>query len=381
MSKRDYYEVLGINREAGPEEIKKAYRKLARQYHPDVNPDNKDTEEKFKEIQEAYDVLSDPKKKANYDRFGHQGESFQGFGGFDNMRGFTSGFEDIFDAFFGGGFSTGGRRRPGSAPQRGADLRYDLEITLEEVVKGKNTFIRLHRLEHCPECGGSGAKNGSSPETCPACNGTGQQQVVRNTAFGSFISVKPCGVCGGEGRIIKEPCSKCRGEGRVSRERKIEVKLPPGLDNGSKIRISGEGEAGKKGGSSGDLYVVIFIRPHEFFTRQDNDLLCEIPLSFVYAALGGEIEIPTIEGKTKLRIPEGTQPGAVFRLKGKGVPSLRGFGKGDQLVKIKVEVPRRLNAKQKNILQEFAQVSGLDISASHEKSFIHRVKDTLGGKS
>ena len=380
MSKRDYYEMLGIDRGAGPEEIKKAYRKLARQYHPDVNPDKK-TEEKFKEIQEAYDVLSDPKKKAHYDRFGHQDDSFQGFGGFDNMRGFASGFEDIFDAFFGGGFSTGGRRRSQSAPQRGADLRYDLEITLEEAVKGKTTFIRLHRLEHCPECGGSGAKNGSSPETCPACNGTGQQQVVRNTAFGSFISVKPCGVCGGEGRVIKEPCPKCRGEGRVSRERKIEVKLPPGLDSGSKIRIAGEGEAGKKGGSPGDLYVVIFVRPHEFFTRQDNDLLCEIPLSFVYAALGGEIEVPTIEGKTKLRIPEGTQPGTVFRLKGKGVPSLRGFGKGDQLVKIKGEVPRKLNAKQKKILQEFAQVSGLDISASQEKGFIHRFKDTLGGKS
>lgn len=380
MSKRDYYEVLGVSREARPEEIKKAYRKLARQYHPDVNPGNKETEEKFKEIQEAYDVLCDPQKRATYDRFGHQGESFQGFGGFDNMRGFTSGFEDIFDAFFGGGFSSGRRRGSESAPQRGADLRYDLEITLEEAVKGKNTFIRLQRLEVCPDCRGSGAKDGSSPVTCHACNGTGQQQFVKNTAFGSFVSVKPCTTCHGEGRIIKEPCLKCRGEGRVSRERKIEVKLPAGLDNGSKIRMAGEGEAGKKGGPPGDLYIVIFVRPHEIFTRRENDLLCEIPLSFIYAALGGEIEIPTIDGKTKLRIPEGTQTGTVFRLKGKGVPNVRGFGRGDQLTKIKVEVPRRLNAKQKKLLRDFALASGLDLSASQEKGFIHRVKDTLGGK-
>jgi len=379
MAKRDYYEVLGVSREAGPEEIKKAYRRLARQYHPDLNPGNKETEEKFKEIQEAYDVLSDPQKRATYDRFGHQEEVFQGFGGFDGMRGFTSGIEDIFDAFFGGGFSTG-RRRSESGPKRGADLRYDLEITLEEAVKGKNTFIRLHRLEHCPECGGSGAKDGSSPVTCQACNGTGQQQFVRNTAFGSFVSVKTCTACHGEGRIIKEPCPMCRGEGRVSRERKIEVKLPAGLDNGTKIRMAGEGEAGTKGGPPGDLYIVIFVRPHEFFTRQGNDLLCEVPISFVHAALGGEIEIPTIDGRTTLRIPEGTQPDTVLRLKGKGVPNVRGFGKGDQLVKIKVEIPRRLNTKQKKLLRDFALASGLDISASQDKGFIHRFKDTLGGK-
>jgi molecular chaperone DnaJ len=380
MSKRDYYEILGVGREAGAEEIKKAYRRLARQHHPDVNPGNEEAERKFKEIQEAYDVLCDSQKRATYDRFGHQGESFQGFGGFDNMRGFTSGFEDIFETFFGGGFSTGRRRGAESAPQRGADLRYDMEITLEEAVRGKDTFIRLQRLEICPDCGGSGAKDGSSPITCQACNGTGQQQFVKNTAFGSFVSVKPCTVCNGEGSIIKEPCLKCLGVGRVSRERKIEVKLPAGLDNGSKMRMTGEGEAGKKGGPPGDLYIVIFVRPHKVFTRQNNDLLCEIPLSFVHATLGGEIEIPTIEGKTKLRIPEGTQPGAVFRLRGKGVPNVRGFGRGDQLVKMKVEIPKRLNAKQKKLLREFALASGLDITASQEKGFIHRVKDTFGGK-
>jgi len=385
MAKRDYYEVLGISKGAEQDEIKKAYRKLARQYHPDVNKDNKDAEEKFKEVQEAYDVLCDPQKKAQYDRFGHQEESFQGFGrgggGFGNMGGFsTGGIEDIFDAFFGGGFSSG-RRRQESGPQRGPDLRYDLEITLEEAVKGKNTFVRLERQETCPDCGGSGAKDGSAPVVCQACNGTGQQQVTKNTAFGSFVSVRPCPSCNGEGRIIQDPCPNCRGEGRVSRERKIEVKLPAGLDNGSRVRVSGEGGAGRKGGPPGDLYVITHVRKHEIFTRQDNDLLCDIPLNFVSAALGGEIEIPTIDGKSKLRIPEGTQPGTVFRLKGKGVPNIRGFGKGDQLVKIKVEVPKRLNSKQKKILQEFAQASGYDIPAGQDKGFIDRVKDTLGGKS
>jgi molecular chaperone DnaJ len=380
MSKRDYYETLGVGREAGVEEIKKTYRRLARKYHPDVNPGDKEAERKFKEIQEAYDVLCDPQKRATYDRFGHQGDSFQGFGGFGNMRGFTSGFEDIFETFFGGGFSTGRQRSAESAPQRGADLRYDVEITLEEAVRGKNTFIHLRRLETCPDCGGSGSKDGSSTVTCQACNGTGQQQFVKNTAFGSFVSVKPCTVCNGEGTIIKEPCPKCLGVGRVSRERKIEVKLPAGLDNGSKMRMTGEGEAGKKGGPPGDLYIVIFVKPHKIFTRQDNDLFCEIPLSFVYATLGGEIEVPTIDGKTKLRIPEGTQPGSVFRLKGKGVPHVRGFGRGDQLIKMKVEIPKRLNAKQKKLLREFALASGLDVSAGQEKGFIHRVKDTLSGK-
>ena len=382
MAKRDYYEVLGVGREAGAEEIKKSYRKLARQYHPDVNQDDKGAEEKFKEIQEAYDVLSDSQKKAQYDRFGHQEGSAQGFGqgygGFGNMGGFSSsGVEDIFEAFFGGGFSSA-RRGSASAPQRGADLRYDMEITLEEAVKGKNTSINAHRLENCPDCGGSGAKSGSEPEVCHVCHGTGQQQVSRNTAFGSFVSVKPCDTCHGEGRIIKDPCPKCKGDGRVRKERKIEVKLPAGLDNGAKIRINGEGEAGRKGGPPGDLYVVTYVKAHKFFTRRDNDLHCEVPLSFVSAALGDEIEIPTIDGKSKLRIPEGTQPGAVFRMKGKGVPSIRGFGKGDQLVKIKVEVPKRLNAKQKKILQDFAKESGQEYpSGQQDKGFINKVKDTL----
>lgn len=375
--KKDYYEVLGVKKDADPEEIKKAYRTLARQYHPDVNS-SADSEAKFKEVKEAYDVLSDPQKRENYDRFGHEAEDFQGFGGFG---GFSSGFEDIFESFFGGGFTTGrGRGKGRRAARRGSDLRYDLEITLKDVMHGKTTFVQIPRAESCSACGGTGAKKGTAPVTCQACGGSGQQQVIRNTAFGRFVSVVTCEKCRGEGRIIEEPCPQCRGEGRVMRERKIEIKIPPGVDSGSKLRVSGEGEAGTKGGPPGDLYIVIHVRSHEIFERLNNDLVCEIPLNFVQVALGGEYVVPTLEGKAKLHIPEGTQPGSVFRLKGKGVPSLHGFGRGDQLVKIKVEVPRRLNANQKKILREFAAVSGLEIPKQEDKSFFERVKKTFNAK-
>lgn len=377
--KRDYYEVLNVSRDAGQDEIKKAYRNLARKYHPDVNPGDKGSEAKFKEVKEAYDVLSDPAKRENYDRFGHQDEAFQGFGGFGGGGFGDFGFEDIFDSIFGGGFS-GRKRSQSNAPRRGADLRYDLEISLEEAVKGKDTFIKIPRTETCPRCKGTGAKEGTEPITCSACGGSGQQQVVKNTAFGRFVSVHPCVKCGGTGRVIQEKCSRCNGEGKVFVERKIEIKIPAGVDSGSKLRVSGEGEAGTRGGPPGDLYVIIHVRPHKIFKRQDSNLICEIDLDFVYAALGAEIEVPTLDGKAKLRIPEGTQPGAVFRLKGKGVPSLRGFGKGDQLVKIKVDVPRRLNSRQKKILREFAEASGLKlVEPQEDKGFISRVKETLGG--
>ena len=376
--KRDYYEILGLKKDADQEEIKKAYRKLARQYHPDVSS-GEDGEERFKEAKEAYDVLSDPQRRESYDRFGHDGDVFQGFGG--GFGGFTNGFEDIFDSIFGGGFNTGrGRRATASAARRGADLRYDLEITLKEAVQGKTIFIQIPRAENCPVCGGTGAREGTVPVTCPACGGTGQQQVIRNTAFGRLVSVITCEKCRGEGRIIEKPCPQCRGEGRVMRERKIEIKTPPGVDNGSRLRVSGEGEAGTKGGGPGDLYVIIHVRPHEIFKRQDNDLVCEIPLNFVQVALGGEIVVPTLEGKAKLRIPEGTQPGAVFRLKGKGVPSLHGFGRGDQLIKIRVEVPRRLDIHQKKLLREFAMVCGLEIPEQEDKGFLGRVKKTFNAK-
>ncbi len=377
---RDYYEILNVNRDAGQDEIKKAYRNLARKYHPDVNPGDKESEAKFKEVKEAYDVLSDPAKRENYNRFGHQDGASPGFGGFGGGGGFGDfGFEDIFDSIFGGGFA-GRKNPPANAPRRGADLRYDLEISLEDAFRGKDTFIKIPRTENCPRCKGTGAKEGTEPISCSACGGTGQQQVIKNTAFGRFVSVHPCLKCGGSGRIIQEKCSRCNGEGKVFVERKIEIKIPAGVDSGSKLRISGEGEAGTRGGPPGDLYVILHVRPHKIFKRQDSNLICEIDLDFVSAALGAEIEVPTLEGKAKLRIPEGTQPGAVFRLRGKGVPSLRGFGKGDQLVKVKVDVPRRLNSRQKKILREFAEASGVKlVEPQEDKGFISRVKETLGG--
>lgn len=381
MSKRDYYEVLGVSRDASTEDIKKAYRRLARQYHPDANSGDEEAEARFKEIKEAYDVLSDPQRRARYDRFGHEegaAQGFGGFGGFDDVSDFASGFEDIFDLFFGGGFS-GRKRRERSGPRRGNDLRYEMEITLEDAVRGKETTINIPRAETCSDCDGSGAQGGSGSERCTACGGTGQQQNVRNTAYGRFVSIQTCTACGGKGHIIKERCTSCRGEGKIVREKNIEVKIPAGVDDGAKLRVPGEGEGGERGGPPGDLYVIIRVRSHEFFKRQGNDLICEVPISFVHAALGGEMEVPTMDGSAKLTIPEGTQTGTLFRLKGKGVPSLRGFGRGDQLVKVNVEVPRRLNSRQKKILQEFAQAGGAETSSGYERGFFDRVKETFGG--
>ena len=384
MAKRDYYEVLGISRSASQEEIKKAYRQLARKYHPDANSGDEQAEVKFKEVKEAYDVLSDQSKRASYDRFGHQ-DDFQGFGsgGFEGFGDFTSGVEDIFEAFFGGGFTSGSRRRSSSGPRRGSDLRYDLEVTLEDVVHGKTATLTIPRTENCSRCEGSGAKEGTRPETCNACGGTGQQQVVRNTSYGRFVSVHTCNSCRGEGRVIKEKCPDCQGEGKVMREKNIELNIPAGVDNGSKLRVPGEGEAGTRGGPPGDLYVFIHVLPHDLFRRQGNNILCDVPISFVDAALGNEIDVPTIDGKTKLRIPEGTQPETQFTIRGKGIPNIRGFGKGDLVVNVKVEVPRKLNAKQKKILQEFALEGGGKITGHqghHEKSFFDRMKSTFGGK-
>lgn len=380
MAKKDYYEILGISRGASQEEIKKAYRKLARQYHPDVNDGDSEAEKRFKEVKEAYDVLGDEQKRARYDRFGHQEEApgFGGFGGFEDFSGFSD-VEDIFDAFFGGGFSSGRRRRQSSAPRRGADLRYEMEITLEDAVNGKFTHINLPRQENCPDCNGTGARDGASMETCNACNGTGQQQVVRNTAFGRFVSIQTCGACQGQGRVIRDACPTCRGKGRVVNERKIEVHIPAGVDHGARLRVAGEGEPGQNGGPPGDLYVFIRVKPHEFFTREGNHLVCEVPVSFPLAALGGEIEVPTLDGKARLWVPEGTQPGTVLRLKGKGAPNLRGFGRGDQLVRINVEVPRKLNSNQKKLLRELASELGEDLSDA-SKNIFDRVKNSFGGR-
>lgn len=380
MAKRDYYEVLGVSKGASADEIKKAFRKLARQYHPDVNPDDKNAEEKFKEAKEAFDVLSDPGRREQYDRFGHAAEEGFGAGGFGGgfgQGGFSGfgGFEDIFDQFFGGG----GRTRRPTGPQRGNDLRYDMEITLENAAFGLETAVFIPRAETCDACRGSGAKPGTQPQTCATCGGTGQQQVFRNTAFGRFVSVKTCEACGGNGTILKEHCEKCHGNGRIQKERKIEVKIPPGVDTGSRLRVSGEGEAGTKGGPAGDLYIVIHVRPHEFFKRDGDDIIVEAPVSFAQATLGTEIEVPTLDGKARLKVPEGTQPGTFFRLRGKGIPHLRGYGRGDQHVKVTVAIPKKLSAKQKELLRKYAELSGETVNPP-DKGIIDKVKDALGGK-
>lgn len=376
MSKRDYYEVLGVDKNATPDEIKKAYRKLARQYHPDVNKEP-DAAEKFKEVKEAYEVLSDENKRAQYDRYGHTdpNQGFGGFGGFGGGGGFEDfgGFGDIFDMFFGGG----SRRNP-NAPQRGADLQYTMTIEFKEAVFGKETDIEIPRTENCDHCNGSGARPGTHPETCSTCRGTGQQEVVQNTAFGRIVNRRVCPACSGTGKIIREKCSKCNGSGKVKNRRKIHVKIPAGIDDGSQIRLSGEGESGIRGGPPGDLYIVVNVKPHDFFEREGDDIYCEVPITFAQAALGDEIEVPTLSGKVKLKIPAGTQTNTYFRLKGHGVPRLRGIGQGDQHVKVVVVTPTKLSEKQKELLREFAKLSGEDTHEQQETLF-ERMKKAFRG--
>jgi len=357
MSKRDYYEVLGVDRNATPEEIKKAYRKLARQYHPDVNK-SPDAEEKFKEVKEAYDVLSDPEKRARYDQFGHADPNAGGFGGFGgfgggDVGGGFGGFEDIFDMFF------GGRRTNPNAPRRGADVEMTMTLEFEEAVFGAEKTIEVPREERCDTCHGSGAKPGTNPQTCPACRGTGQEETVQNTPFGRFINRRTCSRCYGRGVIIQNPCPTCRGTGRMRVTRKIQVNIPAGVEDGSQLRMAGEGESGVNGGPPRDLYILLRVKPHPFFSRDGYDLYCEVPISFVQAALGDEIEVPTLTGKVKLKIPPGTQSETYFRLRGKGVPRLRGHGQGDQHVKVVVVVPKRLTERQKQLLWEFAAEEAL----------------------
>ena len=380
MSKRDYYEVLGVSKTATQDELKKAYRKLARKYHPDLNKDNEEAAEKFKECNEAYSVLSDDQKRAQYDQFGHAafenggmggGGGFGGAGGFGGFGG--SGMEDIFDMFFGGQGGRGGNRAK-SGPQRGADLRFDLEISFEEAAFGLEKEINLYRDETCDHCYGEGAEPGSKVESCPECNGTGYVRFTQNTMFGQMVNERPCSRCKGEGKIISEPCKECRGKGTVKRNKKLKVKIPAGVDNGSRLRVSGEGEAGAKGGPSGDLYVYLYVKPHKFFERDGTTVLCEVPINIVQATLGADIKVPTLDGQVTMKVPEGTQPGKVLRLKGKGIPSLRGGSRGDQLVRIKVVVPTKLSDKQKDALRKFADISKDNINPE-EKSFMDKVKD------
>ncbi|HEY3313751.1 MAG TPA: molecular chaperone DnaJ [Bacillota bacterium] len=354
--KRDYYEVLGVDRSADQEEIKKAYRALARKHHPDANPGDAGAGERFKEINEAYEVLGDPEKRARYDQFGHAafGRGQAGAGGFGGDLGPFGDLGGIFDAFFGTGRQ--GQTRRGAQP--GADLRYDMEISLEEASAGLTREIQFSRWDNCPICGGSGAKPGTKPAVCDHCHGTGEIRFAQNTFFGQFVNVRPCDHCGGTGRVIETPCPDCRGKGRVYRERKLEVKVPAGVDDGSRLRVGGEGEAGPLGGPPGDLYVVLRVLPHELFKRDGTELYCEVPISFSQAALGAEIDVPTLDGRSPMRIPEGTQTGTVFRLKGRGIPSLRGYGRGDQHIKVVIQTPKRMTAEQRRILQEFAKAGG-----------------------
>lgn len=381
MSKRDYYEILGVDKNATEQEIKRAYRKLAKKYHPDLNPDNKEAEQKFKDVNEAYEVLSDPEKRSRYDRFGHAGVNGQGAGGFgqgfegfEGFGGFGDIFDDIFDMFGGGGFSN--RRKSG--PKKGADLKYKVDISFEEAAFGVEKEIKIRRTENCTVCKGTGAKPGTSKNTCTKCNGTGEVRYAQNTPFGQFVNVRTCDKCNGTGEIIDSPCSHCGGTGKEKKTKKISIKIPAGVDTGSVIPLRGEGEPGEKGGPPGDLYVYINILPHEVFGREGNDVICEIPISFTTAALGGNIEVPTLDGKVRYNIPEGTQTGTIFRLKNKGIPYLRGHGRGDQYVKVVIQVPKKLNEKQKELLREFAEVSGDDLNES-KKGFFDKVRDAFGG--
>lgn len=373
VSKRDYYEVLGVSKGASKEEIKKAYRKLARKYHPDVNKEE-GTDEKFKEVKEAYEVLSNDQKRAQYDQFGHEGPQSQGFGGFGGGEDF-GGFGDIFDMFFGGG-----RRRDPNAPQQGNDLQYSMTLDFEEAIFGKETDIHIPKEENCSTCNGSGAKPGTTPDTCSHCNGSGQLNVEQNTPFGRVVNRRVCHHCQGSGKIIKEKCSTCGGQGKVKTRKKIHISIPAGIDDGQQIRVAGQGEPGINGGPAGDLYVIIQIKSHEFYQREGDHIFCEMPLTFTQAALGDEIEVPTVHGKVKLKVPAGTQTGKTFRLKGKGVPNVRGYGHGDQHIKIRIITPTNLSERQKELLREFNEISGNQPADEHEDSFFQRVKRAFKGE-
>ena len=372
MSKRDYYEVLSVSRTATDQEIKSAYRRLAVKYHPDKNPNDATAEEKFKEAAEAYSVLSDTEQRRRYDRFGHAGVSSSagagnwgapGFGGIEDILGDLFGFGDVF----GGG--RGGTRR--STAQRGADLRYDLEISLEEAAKGMTAQLRIPRLETCETCTGSGAKAGTQPENCSTCNGTGQVRYQQ----GFFSVARTCHVCRGAGRVIKDPCPTCNGAGRVEREKQMEVKIPAGVETGSRLRVSGEGESGTQGGAPGDLYVVIHVAAHEQFERQGSNLYEAVPITFAQAALGADIMVKTLDADEKLKIPMGTQTGTVFRLRGKGMPALGGRGRGDLFVSVTVMTPTSLTREQRKLLEQLADVENKDLE---DKGLVDKVRDIFG---
>ena len=373
-TKRDYYEILSVTRTASDQEIKSSYRKLAMQFHPDRNPGNHEAEEKFKEAAEAYSILSDSQKRSQYDRFGHAGVSGAAGGGFSGFDpNVFSDFSDILGDIFGFGDLFGGGRRGGRA-QRGSDLRYDMELSFEDAVFGTKTKIKFPRHEACAECAGSGGAQGSGASSCPTCNGYGQVRFQQ----GFFSVTRTCSQCGGTGQVIKNPCKSCRGDGRVVRERTLELKVPAGIDHGDKLRISGEGEAGARGATPGDLYVVLIVKDHDFFERKENHLYCHIPISFPQAALGAEIVVPTLEGEEeRLHIPAGTQPGTVLRIKGRGVPKRGGSARGDLYVTVNVVVPSKMSKEQKELVSKLGETFQ-DDNKPIEKKLLDRVKEIFG---
>lgn len=372
MSKRDYYEVLGVAKGVSEADLKKAYRRVAMKYHPDRNPDDKDAEEKFKEASEAYEVLSDDNKRALYDQYGHAGlEGGMGGGGGRGHSNFSDIFGDVFGDIFGGG--GGGGRRGG--PSRGSDLRYNLELTLEEAVKGTNAKIRVPTLVSCKACDGTGAKTGTKAVNCTTCGGHGQVRMQQ----GFFSVQQTCPTCRGKGKIITDPCKECHGQGRVEETKTLSVKVPPGVDNGDRIRLTGEGEAGTDGGPSGDLYVQIAVKEHEIFQREGKNLYCEVPISIIEACLGGEIEVPTLDGRVKLKVPEETQTGKLFRLRGKGVEPVRGGPAGDLLCRVVVETPVNLTSKQKDILRQLQDdLTGNNTHSPKQSSWFDGMKNFFG---
>ena len=371
--KRDYYEVLGLNKGASTEEIKKAYKKLARKYHPDLNPGDKEAEEKFKEINEASEILSDPEKKARYDQFGFAGvDPNYGAGAGYGGAGFDFGdLGDIFGSFFGGGFGGGARSNP-NAPQRGESIRIALTLTFEEAAFGCKKAVTVERMESCDACHGTGCEPGTTPEVCPTCGGRGVVQQRRQTPMGVFSTSAPCSHCGGKGRIIHQPCHGCHGTGAERKRKTIQVDVPAGIDEGQTISLRGQGHAGKNGGGSGDLLIVITVRPHELFRRDGTSVLCEAPITYAQAVLGAELEIPTIDGKVKYTLPEGTQSGTTFRLKGKGIPLLHGRGRGDQYVTVYIETPRNLTHEQKQKLKAFSESLGEGNYEENDKGFFRK---------
>lgn len=366
MAKRDYYEILGVERGASEQEIKKAYRRIAMKYHPDRNPDDKNAEDKFKEATEAYEILSDAQKRGAYDQYGHAGvDPGSGFGGQGGFGNFSDIFGDVFGDIFGGG---GGRRRGG--PARGSDLQYNLELELEQAVRGDTVKITIPTLANCNTCDGSGARDGSTPSTCSTCGGIGQVRMQQ----GFFAVQQACPSCHGRGKVITDPCPGCHGQGRVQEEKTLSVKVPPGVDTGDRIRLAGEGEAGAEGGPAGDLYVQIMVREHDIFQRDGKHLYCEVPISFADAALGGELEVPTLDGRVKLKVPAETQTGKLFRVRGKGVTPVRGGGTGDLLCRVVLETPVKLNARQKELLRELQESLGDESHSPRKTSWFESVK-------